>query len=263
MNWEDRKKLYNEKYLERQGLHNGHNATHAQIAKEIIDLFAPQRVLDCGCANGFLINQLALCGIESYGVDINQAAIDDGRAKYPLITLLCLDMAIEKLPFDNRYFDLVIAREFIEHIDDEHLFFVIGEILRVTSKWMSFETPMVQTGAQTDWRDWLRERNAYPLVENLELIDKHPYLVSEYPHPENQEHPNTHCREFWIGLFNLMGFEVVYFSDEHYAPLRYDGICGLNILHLQRKREGFSSSYAYVNGIPTEALDGMSNINAK
>lgn len=233
MNWEDRKKLYDEKYLERQCL-SGDHATHAQNAQEMIDLFHPQRVLDCGCANGWLINQFTLRGIESYGVDINKAAIENGKARYPQINLLCLDMAIESLPFDNRYFDLVIAREFIEHIDDEHLFFVIGEILRVTSKWMYFETPMVQTGAQPDWRDWLRERNAYPLVENLQLIGNHPYFSDEYPHSEDIEHPNTHCRGFWIGLFGLLGFEVVYFSEEHYAPFRYDAICGLNILHLRR-----------------------------
>lgn len=284
MKWEERKKIYDGKYLERQAYSKEHDPVFARICDEMMELFHPEKILDCGCANGWLIHQFAQRDVEAWGMEVNQSAVVDGKKRYPLITnwLLQLDCATEKWPFGDNYFDLVVAREFIEHIDDAHLFHVIGEMVRVAKKWVYFETPMVITAAGmpedlnpqerlSQWCDWLKSLNNSPLSENLKLIDNHPLLVSAYPLPYDIEHPNTHCREFWIGLFQLMGFKLVYFDEEHYIPFRYDGICGLNILTFEKKGES-GCTCGDVEGVVERiarcastnlphAFNGISNLN--
>ena len=258
MIWEERKRMYNAEYVKRQCLdvcpsNESILNSWSRLCEEMIELFAPKRVFECGCATGWLLNEFSKRGIEVYGADVNEEAIKLGRQYYPEIAdnLLHLDLAVDSIPFEAQFFDLVIAREFIEHIDDEHLFFTIGEMTRIASNWIFLETLTI-TGNPPDvdvqtWRDWMEKQTDLPFDSMVELIGKHPYLVPEYPHPDNREHPNTHCRQFWIKLFQLLGFENVLSAEprtfgigwfgrqEHYRPIRYDGVCGLCIMDFKRK----------------------------
>ena len=52
IDWEERKRLYDEAYLERQNPRSEFNEVRTRIAMEIKTLFNPKKVLDCGCAYG-------------------------------------------------------------------------------------------------------------------------------------------------------------------------------------------------------------------
>jgi SAM-dependent methyltransferase len=237
MNWNERKKLYDEAYLQRQNPHGTFSA-HKDIAQEMIDCFNPRMVLDCGCGSGWLVDALNTKGVECYGVDINKSAIEHGQTRYSHIVekFICADMAMENLPYSDGYFDLVIAREFLEHIDDEYLFLAIREMMRVCKSYLYVTTPTVYSDMHgAEWSKWLQTLNNNSLDENFKLIGEHPDLKRTVPVPHNQEHPNTHCREFWITLFDLLGFRQICFDDKYYLPLRYDSICGFGVMSFERK----------------------------
>ena len=245
MKWEEHRKYYDYNYLMRQNPHVAISDEYTALAQELIDLFQPKRVLDCGCAFGWLVNSLNLQAIDTYGIDVNSAAIEHGQALYPQIKdkLLAIDIATERIPFPDNYFDLVIVREFVEHISDDRFFHVMAEIARVASTHLHVSSPMVRPAvgvsgeAYHAWQEWLKSLNDNSLQSNLSLIDNHPNLISECPHPENIEHPNTHGREFWIGLFEMLGFELMIYDEWHYPPIRLiDNMCGLCILDFKRSK---------------------------
>lgn len=79
---------------------------------------APLRILDIGCASGYLTSQIAaffpnseVCGVDSY-----KKVIEFGRKTYPNIKFKFADA--HKLPFDNQSFDLITCIETLEHLDD-------------------------------------------------------------------------------------------------------------------------------------------------
>lgn len=235
MNWKEHREYYDFNYLLRQNPNTDFGATYSAIAQELVDLFHPQRVLDCGCAFGWLVNQLHIKGIEAYGIDVNVASIEHGQKVYPHIKerLLSIDMATERIPFPDKHFDLVIARELLEHISDDRFFYTVSEIARVSATHLRITSPMVRRPddvSSKDWIEWLKSLNNNSLQDNIDLIDKHPNLKSEYPHPFAIEHPNTHCRDFWVGLFELIGFRQMFYGEEPYRPLRFDNHSGFGVL---------------------------------
>src|SRR5215469_3567995 len=51
----------------------------SRIAEEIVRRLKPRRVLDVGCAKGFLVECLRDRGIEAFGFDISEYAISEVR----------------------------------------------------------------------------------------------------------------------------------------------------------------------------------------
>src|SRR5437899_2967619 len=49
------------------------------IADQIVRSFKPRRVLDAGCAKGFLVEALWERGVEAYGIDVSEYAIGEVR----------------------------------------------------------------------------------------------------------------------------------------------------------------------------------------
>ncbi len=82
-----------------------------QIAKRIIEQFEPKTVLDAGCAWGFLVEAFRKRGVEAYGVDISEYAIQN---IYPDIKPYCWIGSITE-PFPNKY-DLITCIEVLEHM---------------------------------------------------------------------------------------------------------------------------------------------------
>lgn len=66
---------------------------------------AAKRVLDVGCAYGFLVDELALRGAKVIGVDISPHAVRQAHALYPSREVLCMDFC-DHAPMPGS-FDLV------------------------------------------------------------------------------------------------------------------------------------------------------------
>jgi len=86
-----------------------------------------KRVLDLGCRDGALTQCYAV-GNSVTGVDIDQQALSLAKERLGISTLW-LDLNREPLPFDDSSFDVAVAGEVLEHLEDPA--FVVGQAHRV------------------------------------------------------------------------------------------------------------------------------------
>lgn len=81
------------------------------IAKRIIEQFNPKTVLDAGCAWGFLVEAFRNRGVEAFGVDISEYAI---QKVIPEIQPFCwIGSIVATLP---QKYDLITCIEVLEHL---------------------------------------------------------------------------------------------------------------------------------------------------
>lgn len=106
---------------------------HELILEEILKVkWENEKVLDLGCGDGRLTNQLTKIFLEGVALDFSEnmlkvakkRAEDSGRAK---LGYICA--SAQKLPFKDNSFDVVVSSELIEHVPGPEK--VILEINRV------------------------------------------------------------------------------------------------------------------------------------
>jgi O-antigen biosynthesis protein len=95
------------------------------IADRIIEQLRPQTVLDAGCAIGFLIEELRARGVDAWGVDVSEWAIDQVP---PALQPYCRVSVLTK-EFDRDY-DLIICTEVLEHMPGHEAEAAIANICR-------------------------------------------------------------------------------------------------------------------------------------
>ncbi len=101
--------------------------------KKYYNLNENSKILDIGCAKGFMIYDFArlIPGITVCGIDISQYAIEN--AKEEMKEFIQIANAI-KLPFEDNSFDLVISITTLHNLEEEDLKQALKEIMRVTKK---------------------------------------------------------------------------------------------------------------------------------
>ncbi|MEW6069184.1 MAG: class I SAM-dependent methyltransferase [Candidatus Thermoplasmatota archaeon] len=85
------------------------------IAKFFKSVYNPKKVLDIGCAKGFLVKAFSDLGVDAVGVDVSAYALTNSYLEVKH-RLLCA--SAEKLPFHSKNFDFVFAVDLIEHLKD-------------------------------------------------------------------------------------------------------------------------------------------------
>ncbi len=85
-----------------------------RVAERIIADFKPKSVLDAGCAKGFLVESLRARGVEAWGIDISEFAI---QAVHPSVKDYCFVGSIAD-PLPQTY-DVIITIEVLEHMPPE------------------------------------------------------------------------------------------------------------------------------------------------
>jgi GT2 family glycosyltransferase/SAM-dependent methyltransferase len=93
------------------------------------DLAAGKRVLDLGCGAGYGTFLLSENATQAVGVEINADAVHAAKNRYQRENLKYVTGNCFDLPFENGSFDLVVANEIIEHVENQRA--LIAEAKRV------------------------------------------------------------------------------------------------------------------------------------
>ena len=120
----DLQRLYDEEYFSTRS----RPPMWIRRAEFIIEKFNPKTVLDIGCAYGELVKGLDDRGIEAYGVDGSEYAINNSNSSIKS-KLYKVNLNSDQLPFEDKKFDVVGSFYSVEHIHD--IDFFTKELYRV------------------------------------------------------------------------------------------------------------------------------------
>jgi ubiquinone/menaquinone biosynthesis C-methylase UbiE len=103
------------------------------VARDIVEhfgLWPGQRVLDIGCARGFLVKDLmtACPGLEAFGLDISEYALK--TCEKEVVGRLHLGSA-DRLPFPDGSFDCVVSINTIHNLPRDRVVVALKEIQRL------------------------------------------------------------------------------------------------------------------------------------
>ncbi|HUZ89878.1 MAG TPA: methyltransferase domain-containing protein [Candidatus Acidoferrales bacterium] len=107
-----------------------------RIAERVVADLSPRTVLDAGCAMGLLVEALRDKGVEAFGLDISQYAIDNVRED---IQPFCRQGSILD-PFGRRY-DLITCIETVEHLTPDQGIRAVANICSSTDDVLFSSTP--------------------------------------------------------------------------------------------------------------------------
>lgn len=95
------------------------------------------RVLDFGCARGYLVRALRQLGVEAFGYDTSQWAVDNADPKVKM----WINTNVNGIPYWSHYdFDWVIAKDVLEHV--EYVDYTIQTLMRHCSKGIFAVVPL-------------------------------------------------------------------------------------------------------------------------
>lgn len=125
-----------------------------KTTKSLVNGLKVSNILEVGCGEGYItnfINQLKP-DARILGTDIDRTILNQARGLYPNLKFDTADA--ENLPFESSTFDLVVACEVLEHLENPQK--AMKEIARVSSKYGLFSIP-----AEPLWRILNALRGAY------------------------------------------------------------------------------------------------------
>jgi SAM-dependent methyltransferase len=107
------------------------------FADRLIETLRPRRVLDVGCALGFLVEALRDRGVDAWGVDISQYAIDNVR---PDVAMYCwVGSASEHI--GGGPYDLIVCVEVLEHMPEPEAARAIEQMAALSDTVLFSSTP--------------------------------------------------------------------------------------------------------------------------
>lgn len=86
---------------------------------------ATNRLLDVGFGGGAILDAAARAGWDVHGIEVSASAVEHARAHHPNV----LQGRLEDAGYADAFFDVVIASELLEHLDNPTVF--LAEILRI------------------------------------------------------------------------------------------------------------------------------------
>ena len=149
------------------------------VAKDIIDYFdlrAGDRVLDIGCAKGFLVKDMLIAcpGVEVFGIDISRYALLNCEPEVLGRLHLC---NAKLLPFPDNSFSAVISINTLHNLDKHECIQALNEIQRVSNG---------RAYVQVD---------SYRTLEEKEIFEKWVLTAKYHGYPDD-----------WIKTFKLAGY---------------------------------------------------------
>lgn len=144
-------------------------------------LNASSKVLDVGCAKGFMLHDFRelIPGIEVRGIDVSTYAIENGKKEVRPF----LEVAdARSLPFPDNSFDLVISINTIHNLEKEDLMRALLEIERVSRKGSFITVDAYRTKEERELMfEWnLTAKTILHVDEWVQLFEKVGYTGDYY-----------------------------------------------------------------------------------
>jgi hypothetical protein len=130
------------------------------IADQVVARIAPASVLDAGCAMGMVVEALRDRGVEAFGVDISEYAIENVR---PDVRPYCRVGSILD-PFPRRY-DLIVCIEVLEHLG-------VRDAERAVANFVAFTDDVLFSSTPKDFKE-TTHFNVQPPEWWAELFARH------------------------------------------------------------------------------------------
>lgn len=133
------------------------------VAAHLVEHLAPRSALDVGCAKGFFVDALVQQGVDAYGTDISEYAVENavGRVRDRISVH---DLT---LPFEGHW-DIVSCIEVIEHMAPVDAQRALDNITAVTELVLFSSTPHdflepthVNVHPPADWAEWFAMRGFF------------------------------------------------------------------------------------------------------
>ncbi len=128
------------------------------VARDIIahyGLKPGERVLDIGCAKGFLVKDLigVLPGLDAFGIDVSEYALR--HCEPEMVGRLHLGNA-KHLPFPDKSFDVVLAINTLHNLEREALIVALREMGRVARRGTFVQVDSYRTPEEREiFLDWV------------------------------------------------------------------------------------------------------------
>ena len=94
----------------------GRRRSADSILKYLKKINKKGRILDVGCATGFLLDQARKQGWEVYGVELSAWAVDYAKNKLQLPNIT--QGSLKDANYPDNFFDVVVLKDVIEHLTD-------------------------------------------------------------------------------------------------------------------------------------------------
>jgi len=153
------------------------------VARDIVAHFGLRpgmRVLDVGCAKGFLVKDLLkVCpGLEVFGLDISLYALRN--CERGAIGRLCLGNA-ERLPFPDASFDCVLSLNTVHNFPRPRAIEVVREIERVSSGRAFVQVDSYHTPEQKEiFESWVLTAEFHDYPDGWRLLFKAAGYTGDY-----------------------------------------------------------------------------------
>ncbi|MDP8266735.1 MAG: methyltransferase domain-containing protein [Candidatus Aceula meridiana] len=105
--------MTDEKYIEEE---EGRRKSARSVLNYLKKFKNPGRLLDVGCASGFLLDEAKKLGWEVYGVELSQWAAKYAHGKLQLNNVI--QGTLKEANFQNNFFDAVLMIDVIEHLSN-------------------------------------------------------------------------------------------------------------------------------------------------
>lgn len=163
--------------------YDGRYAAAARLICDHYGLRPGNRVLEIGCAKGFVLVEFYKLGLKVVGLDVSEYAVQHA---HPDIRQFIYIGDASQMPFEDHSFDFVLGKEVLPHIPEYKVSSPIRECMRVSKGPIFLE---IQCGETP-----------------LEL---------EYLRRWDGTHVTAHPPAWWDDLFSSLGYK----GDVHYKIL--------------------------------------------
>jgi ubiquinone/menaquinone biosynthesis C-methylase UbiE len=153
------------------------------VAEDIVkhfDLKPGDRVLDVGCAKGFLVKDLMIArpGLEAFGIDVSNYALKNCEEE--AIGRLQIGSAID-LPFPDNSFKAVISLNTIHNLTRDDCKIALQEMMRVTSGGAFVQVDSYLTPEQKEiFEDWVLTAKFHDYPEGWLKLFKEAGYTGDY-----------------------------------------------------------------------------------